>query len=787
MHTQNIKVCPYCGGKVTPQDRVCAHCGKKLDDTQVSADTLSCRKCGTSLQVGDKYCSKCGEKVDSSIAAVIKCPECGTSLEQSDKFCIHCGTRLSLPGNVSSLSCPHCGNSVLPYDRFCINCGQKLEFKKTTDEVIKPEQTSKPAVAPTVQTSLQNIPPRGTVEDVPGKNEQVAENTPEEQTDSEQLGKVDSSRLMARDFVGVNLTEDAQRSPDEKPKTETVTTQKSQPSVLPRSNPFSEDSKESLDKYERAKRVAVGDISSKYILSNNHGNSFTADTSSVSSAQTQREADHAESPLVEDEKRFIFSNSEPAVTDERTLRSEGATKADLKDVSSVDGRMTGKTAAGTENSVAVITPDREKNSDSAAEPQPKVIPDSTEQPNGNAQSADEKTKTEQSPAQTDNDENTVTVLVEEKTVSEAKNGQSKTVEQSDTEKGSSAGQEDKAETVAVSKAEGGETVRPSVFKTVVALLVLVVAVGAVGLFRTDIKARFFPALNQEADSDFISDEERARLPVLQREDNGLDPEVLKLLDLRELTREDNALYPHENDEESAQEAQPEEQGAAAKEEIVTEFNLSQLETADVKNTIIDEIRDRLYDRNGIFFCFNFDKDKVLLLSEARMESIKVTESFGTLDDGFVEFTSGKGRYARRFRLEANGHDRLRIRFINGFFINGKSEEELTYLRDLEGEEKKTGVPEISIFDRLFANDWVSEDGRESLAFGREREAIVLKFSDKTVITWAKPYKKGKNLQLMDEKKKVVYEIILDSSFEPEMLMLDATGDGTQWGNPTLGE
>ena len=59
--------------------------------TQASAgNTLFCTFCGRRLSPGDKFCSDCGRKVASEAV----CPRCGRKAAQTAKFCIYCGQKL---------------------------------------------------------------------------------------------------------------------------------------------------------------------------------------------------------------------------------------------------------------------------------------------------------------------------------------------------------------------------------------------------------------------------------------------------------------------------------------------------------------------------------------------------------------------------------------------------------------------------------------------------------------------------------------------------------------------
>lgn len=49
--------CPYCNENIKPGAKFCAHCGKKLEETN------SCPQCHSALKPGAKFCGKCGTRI----------------------------------------------------------------------------------------------------------------------------------------------------------------------------------------------------------------------------------------------------------------------------------------------------------------------------------------------------------------------------------------------------------------------------------------------------------------------------------------------------------------------------------------------------------------------------------------------------------------------------------------------------------------------------------------------------------------------------------------------------
>ena len=565
MHTEDDnKVCPKCGSMVMPQDKVCSNCGEKLDAAEFSKNSLICRKCGVSLQFADRYCFKCGTETDNGKhESSLTCPECSAPIEATDKFCINCGTRLSLPGVSSEQNCPTCGNAVLPYDRFCINCGKKLELEvknvgltaeRTHNESVmsagKSETVSKEADVITEKEN-QDIPNA-----VVSKTGIAGNNFTEEQSGKDSVQEDNElSRPLDRAFVGLNLDreQNQESNSDVVQEDSAVDSVEGSNVIITRSNPFSEESSEHNEKYERARRASVGDISSKYIISNNFGGSSEPQREEVEPEQAQNRADGEDPLSPENDTRFIISNNENNVNN----RNEPENKEPFSE--SVDEQSS---LVESSSEVATVETVPESAADDESKEEPGLSENETEitavsendTPADDNKERSDSVSSEQGQSALNEageveDRITHKEEYQEKTADNDEDKSSEEKPECDAAGGNADENKEEVSSASESETEGkvhGEHSDSSLIRPVIAAIVLIAVVGTVGLNGKLIKDKLITALTGGQRITAPYDEDKSGYRVLKREDNILGDLIEQLENLRVLTREDNVFYTEED-------------------------------------------------------------------------------------------------------------------------------------------------------------------------------------------------------------------------------------------------
>jgi len=151
--------CPRCDGPISPQDKICSHCGfvlasgprpahrtpenipRRSPEPVRADDDLTCPHCGTRVYVGDPACATCGHPL---------CPRCGTAVDETADRCPDCGLELTFTcpgcgielisgaevcpdcGTVFTRRCPSCDEPLFRAPQRCPNCGQPVTHQART-------------------------------------------------------------------------------------------------------------------------------------------------------------------------------------------------------------------------------------------------------------------------------------------------------------------------------------------------------------------------------------------------------------------------------------------------------------------------------------------------------------------------------------------------------------------------------------------------------------------------------------------------------------------------------
>ena len=90
-------------------------------DGEIESKVTMCPQCGKPAGTG-KFCNNCGFSMDMK-----ECPKCGAKNSPNVRFCNNCGNDLTAAAPAAAAgTCAACGFENTPGTKFCGNCGGKL-------------------------------------------------------------------------------------------------------------------------------------------------------------------------------------------------------------------------------------------------------------------------------------------------------------------------------------------------------------------------------------------------------------------------------------------------------------------------------------------------------------------------------------------------------------------------------------------------------------------------------------------------------------------------------------